>query len=346
MSTTPAQVPTRVVITTKDILDAYAMYQEDFMIIDIDGLRVTQYAQYGNIYIKKASGDIVNPRFWKLSGQGITTAYAVKEPSKRSYAQTRLGICQYNDESIETDNMQAMKILCETYENKMNGYKQNGIISDDKKKCRKQPDGTMRPVCLNSIKIDSPLDTMTTDRETGELKDRENPVYWISLPPKRFWNADETRKESYHFNDQYYFDAKQNAPDYSKPIMSFEYQPTFYNIDDFYFSHTSGKKIYKKFGTVEEGSDAEPVFDNTNLHKYITKGSAMVGNIKFEMVVTARGAKIDLTLYGSTYVRQGVYSSNEDRDDESLDEFTARYAKPAIKREVDEDLDEPNLDDF
>ena len=97
---------------------------------------------------------------------------------------------------------------------------------------------------------------------------------------------------------------------------------------------------------MEEGSDAEAMIDNTNIHKYLTKGSAMVGNMKFEIVITGRGAKMDISLYGSTYVRQGVYSQAEEQDDECLDEFTSRYSKVSIKKPVDEDMDEPDLDDF
>jgi hypothetical protein len=349
MSNSSARAPSRSVITTQDIIDAQAAHGDDFMIIDIDGLRQTTYAQYGNIYIKKADGDVVWPRYWKLSGQGVTTTSAIKEPTKRCFAQTRIGLCQVtkvNDEEVETDNMKAMKLLCETYESKMDEFKQNKVITDNKKDSRKQPDGTMRPVTLVSTKVSSPMDTMFTDRETGETKDREHPYYWISLPNKRFYNSDEVRKESVHFDDQYYFDAEKNAPDLSKPIMTFEYQPTFYNIDDFIHHPRTGKKIYKKLGYVEEGSDAEAMIDNTNIHKYLTKGSAMVGNMKFEIVITGRGAKMDISLYGSTYVRQGVYSQAEEQDDECLDEFTSRYSKVSIKKPVDEDMDEPDLDDF
>jgi hypothetical protein len=349
MSTSRTHTPIRVVITTQDILDAHAAHGDEYMIIDIDGLRLTTYAQYGNIYIKKADGDIVHPRFWKLSGQGVTTASSIREPAKRCYAQTRVGLAQLtkvNDELVETDNMKVMKLLCETYERKMSEFKQMKIITDVKKEVRKQPDGTMRPVYLVSTKVTSPLDTTITDRETGEITDREYPYYWISLTQKRFWNADESHPESVHFNDQYYFDAEKNAPDLSKPIMTFEYQPSFYNIDGFIHHPRTGKKIYKKLGYVEEESDAEAMLDNTNIHKYLTKGSAMVGNIKFEMIITGRGAKMEFSLYGLMYVRQGVYSESDDQDDDCLDEFTSRYSKTTAKRQVDEDLEEPDLDDF
>lgn len=344
--------PIRAIITSQDIIDAYEAHGNDCMIIDIDNLRKTTYAQYGDIFIKKANGEIVHPRYWKLSGQGITTSSTIKEPSKRSYAQIRIGLCQVttiNDEQVETDNMKALKLICELYENKMNQLKDSKIITDNDKAPRKQADGTQRPVYFMSTKIVSPMDTVIIDRETGEAKDREYPYYWISVPQKRFYKADEIKKESVHFNDQFYFDADKKAPDTTKPIMTFEYAPTFYNIDDFIHHPRTGKKVYKKFGQVDENEpNAEPVFDNTNIHKYITKGTAMVGNLKFELVVAGRQAKLDISLYGSIYARQGTYSHSEEQDDECLTEFSNRYAAINLtkKQQVNEDLDEPDLDDF
>jgi hypothetical protein len=349
MSSNSTFTPIRAILTTQDILAAYEAHGDDCMIIDIDNLRKTTYAQYGDIFIKKANGEIVHPRYWKLSGQGITTSSAIKEPSKRSYAQTRIGVCQLakiNDEQVETDNMKAMKLICELYEKQMEQLKEKKIITDNDKAPRKQPDGTQRPVYFMSTKIVSPMDTVIIDRETGEAKDREYPYYWLSIPQKRFYNADETKKESVHFNDQYYFDADKKGPDFTKPIMTFSYAPTFFNIDNFIHHPRTGKKVYKKLGSIDD-DESEPLLDNTNIHKYLTKGTAMVGNIKFELVIAGRQAKMEISLYGSMYVRQGTYSQSEEQDDDCLDEFSNRYANMTVtKKQVDEDLDEPDLDDF
>ena len=341
--------PLRAPVSTQDILAAHEAHGDDFMIIDLDTIRATQYAQYGKICIKRADDTVVAPTHWKLSGQGITTATAIKAPAKRSYAQIRVGVCQVaniNDDLVETDNMKVMKLLCESYEAKMEQLKQDKVITDNKKDSRKQADGTMRPVCLISTKVVSPMDTVVTDRETGEPNDREHPYYWLTVPHKRFYKADEVRKESVHFNDMYYFDALNNGPDMSKPFMSIEYQPEFYNIDDFYHHPRTGKKLYKKLGQAVDDSDGEIILDNTNIHQFLTKGSAMIGNIKFEMVVTARGAKMELSLAGQMYVRQGSSSQDEGQDNECLNEFTSRYSTAKKPAESVDDYDEPAGEDF
>lgn len=340
----------KAIITTQDILSAYEAHGNDFMIIDIDSLRPTKFAQYGNIYIKNVDGEIIHPRFWKLSGQGITTTNRIQEPSKRQFAQIRIGLAQItkiNDVEVETDNMKAMKLLCETYEQKMEELKESKTITDNDKAPRKQPDGTMRPVYFLSTKIVSPMQTVGVDRETGENKDLDCPYYWISIPQKRFYNAGETPKESVHFNDQYYFDADKNGPDLSKPVMTFEYGPEFYNIEDFYHHPRTGKKTYKQLGDTNE--DGSTVFNNTNIHKFITKGTALVGSLKFEMVIAGRQAKMEISLNptGKMYARIGQDGQDEEQDDDCLDEFSDRYGNMNIvKKQVDEDLDEPDLDDF
>ena len=341
----------KAIITTQDILSAYEAHGNDFMIIDIDSLRPTKFAQYGNIYIKNVDGEIIHPRHWKLSGQGLTTISYIKEPSKRIFEQVRIGFSQItkvNDEDVETDNMKAMKLLCETYEQKMEELKESKTITDNDKAPRKQPDGTLRPVYFLSTKVVSPMQTVGVDRETGENTDLDCSRYWISIPRKRFYNTGEIAKESVHFNDQYYFDADKNAPDLTKPIMTFEYAPEFYNIDDFYHHSRTGKKTYKKLGDSDEDG-SEVVLNNTNIQKYITKGTALVGSLKFEMVIAGRQAKMEISLNpsGKIYARIGEASRNEVQDDDCLDEFSERYGNMTInKKQVDEDLDEPDLDDF
>ncbi len=333
----------KAILTTADILSGFETYGDDFMVIDIDTLRATTYAQYGNVYVKNGNGDLIQPRFWKLSGQGIYTCSSIAEPSKRSYASVRLGLSQINEQEDEIDNMKAMRILCEVFERKMEQFKEDKTITENKKLSKKQEDGTMRPVFLMSTKIETPMLTEKENKETGEYEEREHPVYYISIPKKRFYNAGETKKESVHFNNEYYLDADKNSPG-ETPIMSFEYQPTFYNIEDFYHHPRTGKKIYKKLGDVDEET-GETVFDNTNIQKYLTRGSALVGGLKFELVVVGRYAKLDISLCGMMHVRMGQLTQNEGVDDECLDEFAELYSKVAISKPSN-DFDEPEEPDF
>lgn len=333
----------KAILTTPDILSGFEEFGDEFMVIDLDTMRNTTYAQYGNIYIKNGNGDLIHPRFWKLSGQGIYTCAGIAEPAKRPYEAVRVGLSQLNDQEEEIDNMKAAKILCEVFERKMEQYKEDKTISDNKKAPKKQADGTMRPVYLMSTKIETPMLTEKLDKDTGEYVERDAPVYYVSMSKKRFYNTGETQKESIHYNDEYYYDSENNCPG-DKPIMSFEYQPTFWNIEDFYHHPRTGKKIYKKLGDVDQET-GEVTLDNTNIQKYLTKGSAMVGALKFELVVVGRYAKLDIGLCGTMYVRQGQMTQDEGVDDDCLDEFAERYTKPAADT-FNNDLDEPVDEDF
>lgn len=331
----------KAILTTQDILSGYEEHGNDFMIIDLDTIRNCAYSQYANIYIKNADGDLISPRCWKLSGQGITTASRIREPAKRPFEAVRIGFAQIDENGEETDNMRAMHILCKVYEEKMEEFKESKLITDNSKLPRKGPDGLMRPICLISTKIESPMETVREDKTSGEMKELDSPFFWISLPKKRFFGNGETQKESTHFNNQYYFDMQKNAPDMTKPIMTFDYAPTFYNIEDWVCHPRLGTKIYKKLGDVIDEETGEISLDNTNIQNYITRGSAMVGSLKFEMVVTGRGAKLDISLYGNMYVRKGIETQSTVQDDDCLNEFSARYTTLAISTNKEEDIDEP-----
>ncbi len=342
-------------ITTNDILEAYEAHGDEFMIIDIYNLKKSQYSQYISIFIKKADGDIINPTYWKLSSKGLMVSSSIKEPSKRVYSQVRIGIShlsKMNDTEEETDNTKALKILCEVYERKMKELKDNKLISDDEKECsRKIKDTNIKPVHFISTKIVTAMQTMSIDQKSGEVIELKNPYYWITIPIKRFYNSNEEKKESVHFNNQYYYDPKKNSPDLTKPIMTFEYSPTFYNIDSFIHHPRTGKKTYKRIGDIDEDDvSAEPTLDNTNIHKYLTRNSAIVGNLKFEIVVAGRQAKLEIYLNGNIYVRQGSSSYTQVQDDDCLDEFSDLYSTiSASKKSLNYDsdmVDEPDIDDF
>ena len=89
------------------------------MVIDLDTIRTCAYSQYGNIYIKNANGELIAPRFWKFSGQGVTTAARIRGLDKRPFETVRIGLTQVDENGDETDNMKAMRILCEVYERNM-----------------------------------------------------------------------------------------------------------------------------------------------------------------------------------------------------------------------------------
>ena len=337
------KISQKIVLTTEQILAAYEKHGDGFMIIDFDNLRAYKsYSQYIDINIKLDDDTVKSIRYWRLSAQGITTGSRIKAPDQRRFEQVRICLKQLDDNDVETDNMMALKIICETYERIMKKYRNETFITDDEKAPRKQPDGKYRPIYLISTKVVSPMQTTAKNKE-GDIIDLEYPNYWISLTKKRFYRNSEEKKESIQLDGKYYID-EQGSPDLDRPIMSFEYEPTFYNMDDFYHHPRTGKKIFKQLGEANEEENTITL-DNTNIHNFITKGSAIVGNLKFEVAVSGRQAKLDIKVYGANYVKcaeQEEYDGNQ--EDDRLGAFGERYKNLNINGQQNA-IDVDNIDD-
>ncbi len=339
-----AYAPTRVSsISTADMLAAYTAHGDDYMIIDIDTIKSTKFAQYIPIYIKKADGTIVHPYCWSLSENGITTCASIRSPDKREFESLRIGAPLLDSNGVESSDMRVLKELCEVFSRKLKKLKADEDITDDNATIKKKQAGPARPVYLISTKIVSPMRMVKKNPKTQEIEELDNPDFWINIGKKRFYNANETPKESIHWENKYYWDADKGVPNLDKPIMTYEFAPTFYNIDDFYFHPRTGKKVFRQLG---DASDYEiPELNNVNIQNYLLKGSQILGGIRFEFVVTGRQAKLDLNLHGKIYVHIGEGSMADEEDDERLNAFSSRYNQPT-KAVVDEELDEPDVDDF
>jgi len=317
----------KVVLTTKQILEAHEAHGDDFVVIDLESTRKFKtFAQYISINIKLAEGNIVPIRYWKLSNDGIVLSSRIRSPEQRKFEAIRLGISLNDDNDEENDNSQALKVLCEAVENKLNKMKEDGVITDNERAARKQPDGTYRPMHLISTKIVTPMQLVALDRETDEFVDLENPRFWISLPKKKFFKNPSEQRPSIHFEEKYYVDEN-NQPDINKPVMTHEYAPVFYNVDDWYHHARTGKKVFKKLGAINE--DDEIIIDNTNVQEYLTKGSAIMGNLNFELVVSGRQCKLEVSLYGNCYVKHADASDGDynNVDEDEVTAFSDKYAK-------------------
>lgn len=335
----------KMILTTPQIFEAYEAHGNDFIEINFDAARkFKNYAQYIDIDIKMADGKITPIRYWKLSENGIVIGARIKKPEQRKYESVRMGVALKDEEDVENDNVKALQLICIAFEEKMKQLKNDNAITDDARAPRKQADGTYRPFHLISTKIVSPMQTTAKNRETGDIEDLSNPFFWLSIPKKRAYKG-EALKESFHFEDKYYADES-GQPDVERPVMTHDYAPDFYNVDDFYHHPRTGKKIFKHLGA-PDGEDNH--MDNTNIQDYLTKGSAMMGNLKFELAVSGRQCKLDIALYGRFYVRMAEPNDGGvgGQDDESIDAFTVKYAglaKPNKSDQVEFDDDDEHSD--
>lgn len=334
----PAKFMNKIILTTQQILDAYEAHGDDFIEIDIDNLRKWKdQAQYIDVNVKLADGKSCPVRYWKLSTEGLIITSRIKAPEQRVYKNIRIGVSLYDEDGEENINCKALQLLCNAYVNKMEQLVADKIITTNPRASKKQPDGTFRPVHLMNSNFVTPMQTSSLDRETQEFVDLENPRFWISMPQKRFFKNNDDRKPSEHFENKYYVDSNGN-PDPEKPVMTYEFDPTFYNIDDWYHHPRTGKKLYKKLGDVEEDEGNENIhLDNTNIQNYLTKGSALMGNLKFDVQVCGPQCKLDIRLYGDCFVKHvDTYDEQHTNiDEESLDAF-ANLHKDAGSKKLDD----------
>lgn len=314
----------KIVLTTPQILEAYEAHGNDFIVVNFESCRkYKNFSQYIDIDIKLADGNITPVRYWKLSTDGIIVASRIRKPEQRKYEAIRLGV-QLNYDGEENDNTKALHLLCTAFEAKMRQLKNDNIITDDERAPRKQADGTYRPFHLISTKIVTPLQNSAKNKD-GDIVDLENPFFWLSMPKKKFFGNGEVEKPSVHFEDKYYADER-GQPDTDRPIMTHEYAPKFFNIDDFYHHPRTGVKIFKRLGAPDNAGNN--YLDNTNVQDYLTKGSALMGNLKFELAVSGRQCKLDVALYGTYYVKVAdqVDGGGSAEINEAVDAFSSRYA--------------------
>lgn len=332
----------KIVLTTAQILEAHAAHGNDFIVINFESTRkFKNFAQYIDIDIKLADNTVSSIRYWKLSNDGIIVGSRIRKPEQRKYESIRMGVNLINDDE-ENENSKALQVLCAAFEEKMKNLKNDNVITDDARAPRKQPDGTYRPFHLISTKIVTPMQT-TAKTKDDDITDLDNPFFWLSIPKKKFYTNGEVAKPSVHFEDKYYADEN-GQPDIERPVMTHEYSPKFYNVDDFYHHPRTGKKIYKRLGAAD-GNDN--VLDNTNIQDYLTKGSALMGNLKFELAVSGRQCKLDISLYGTYWVKVAEQSGGgvSGEDNESVDAFSSRYASIGTSKKNDDDDEEGEIDD-
>ncbi len=337
----------KITLTTGQLLEAYKTHGNDMVIIDIDNARKhKQFAQYIDVHIKLADGSVAEVHHWHMSNEGVVVSSKIRAPEKRQYESIRMGLSlMENDE--DNSNTLALKCLCDAFSAKMTQMIDEGIITNNEKAPRKQADGTYRPFHLISTKIETPMQTTAYDRESEEYKDLENPRFWITLPKKSYYGKPKPEPEQ--FEDKCYVDDA-GTPDEARPIMVYEFDPTFYNVDEGYHNKRTGKKYYKKLGDDKETESGDVVryLDNTNIHKFLTKGSALIGNFKFEVVVSGRQCKLEVKLTGQCHVKSAVEDEDgyNEVDEEEIGAFGEKratiktnYASLGKSEEDDDDED-------
>lgn len=277
------------------ILASYAMYKHEMLIIDIDSaFKSKTHAQYPPIYLKDINGAYIQPtNGWWLSPEGLTTYCGIRAPNKRAYENIRIGFSEVEDAAVPNPNIQALQAICESFEKLIENWVVQGVITSDKKKARTPPGGLKRPFLLLSTQAVSPMGTTRTNKETGEIEELTNPTFWLTLPKRNFFPPGSKVHESEQYEDHCYIDS-------DKPIMSFTFVPTIFDIADSFFNSKTGRKQYKEVGD-ENPTTGERVLTNLNVHKHIPRGTVITGALGVEVVVTGRQLKLEISLRGKNF---------------------------------------------
>lgn len=340
---------TKIVLTTPMIIEAYNAHGKDMVVPDLDNIRAyKQYMQYIDIHIRLADNTVCPVRYWKLSDAGIVLGSRIRKPEERKFDRLRIGIAlKDNDDDEEpNENALALQYICTAFEDKMKELKKADFITDDVRLPRKQADGTMRPIYLINLNISSPMQTVVRDRDTGDNKDLENPRFWLSLKHKFFKQGTEPEKEV--MEGMYYIDSD-GQPDMARPVYRTKFANEFYDVDSWYHHARSGRKFYNKFGAPADGEEGD--LDNTNIQNYLTRGSAMMGGLKFELTISGRQCKLDISLFGSYYVKRAdeVDNGGAPVDEAAIGNFSSKYASLGSAEATPDlgiDAEEQDTDDF
>lgn len=324
----------REIITCKDIIEAYEKHGDDFIVIDADKKRDWKnYTNYLDVHIKKADSEIIMPICLKMDVLGVEVSTNIREPNVRQYEQVRFALRQYNEEGKETVTMKALNILCTSYKNVFKKMVSDNVFTHHKDVPRKKnQDGVLRPVLLISTDPKTPMQNTIVNRLTQEVEEIDNPIFWIDLPNKRYGkNAAPTPEQ---FGTMCY---KENDGSDGKPFMKFQFDTTFRN-----FNPITGEKT--PVGDMDE--DGNVIIDNTNIHKFIAKNAVLLGSFKFEIKVSSRGAKLNISLYGDTSIIPPKTSNTKQiHTDDELKEFAKAYLDKCKITDVKEDTIEDENED-
>lgn len=312
---------TKITIKTEDIIAAYEAHGDDCIVFDFENIRkFKNYSQYIDVDIKLANGSIVGVRDWVQSG--LIVGSRIRSPDQRRYESIRLGVSYKDQEGMDNDNAKALKYLCTAFQNKMEELKAQKIVTDSASAKNKAGP----PYYLISTKWETPMQTMATDKKTSETVILDNPMFWISIPKKKFYKDSEPRRESKVLDGKYYMDDDGRTPDMERPVKTFDLAPMFHNADDFQCPPNSQRKIYKKLGDYDAGINTNYI-DNANIQDYLTRGSAITGRLKFEVAVSGRQCKFDVSLHGYQYVKVAPAAESEyQQDDIDIAAFASRFA--------------------
>ncbi len=338
-------------LTPKDINDAYAAHGKDMLMLDLNSMRESDYGQYPKLQFKLADGKVVTANTMRLkSPEGLTISGSMKDVMNRKWPSLRVRVSSILEDGSINENAVAMGHVCESFETLIE------TLVAENKITTKTAKATKTCKLVKSTEVETAMDSMTRNRETGELEQADTPSFWINIPKKRWWNAGEAKRpqDEEAIEDAYYLD-KDGNPSMDRPVTRHDFQPKFFNVNNSYFSSKTGKQFFRTLGDHDEETNTYNL-DNSNVHKYLTRNSQFIGDIKMEVCIVKSQCKLNLSFGNYIYVNHVEATMGEPEISDDVLGFANKFAasakvddeetKPAAKPKDEYEEDQYDNDDF
>jgi len=307
--------------TPEEIIEAYAKYGNDFIVIDINKARPNDaknpLVYYINVNFKTTQSKELKKPVIKILN--LTTSSSIKAPTERKYEQLKISVRKEDRNNTESNYGKAMEIVCNAFKSKVKQMVDKKIISDDS--------DDLNSKVFPSVKPQTPMQTTAKDKD-GKTVKLDNPMFWLNINNKRY-ASDELKTL-----------PKMTDMQYINPYVK-DFDISIYDLE---------KQNGNRFDMATD-SNGQPL-NNSNIQEFLKSGSIISGSIMFQCIISKNSFNLNTRLFKSLYVKKSNYNSNEndgfDEDDMgemlkfssklNLDEEKKAESKPTVSTNEEEEI--------
>lgn len=299
-------------VIPSDVIKSYNKHKENMLVVD------TKFRESGNkmvkyfdIKFKREDGSLTNLKL-KFFNQEVNNR--IKEPKERDYEQIKIAIQQKSNDQFG----KAVELICDSFNKIVKDMKNKKIIEDDDDEADK--DTIMVPNC----KPTTPMQKFAKDKE-GMRVDFESPIFWFITNYRRY--KDEEVSKLPKLNHTYKMD--------SKKFIIKEFDLNFYDLNN----------LDDTTGTPKEAEVDDSKVNNSNIHKFITKGSLISGILHMQVIASKQSFSLNTKFVSKLYVKTNLSGTSggeyfDDDDFAVMLKGAGAPEKKIAKKEDDMDVEE------
>lgn len=259
-------------VSPSDIIKAYNKFQENMLVIDVVKFRESgnKKIKYFDIKLKKEDGKLAPLRI-KFFNQEVNNR--IKDPKDRDYEQLKISFQSKSNDTFS----QAMEYICDSFSKVVKDLKNNKIIADD------DDDATKDTIMVDNCKPTSPMQKFAKDKE-GNRVDFENPLFWFVPAFRRYKDEEEAKLPKLGFN----YKAENN-----KKFLVKDFDISFYDLD----------VLDSSTGVPKEAVLDESKINNSNVQKFVTKGSLVSGILQMQVIASKQSFSLNTKFASKLYVK-------------------------------------------